>query len=298
MTTSITAPASGLSRLWHRLATPVDPVLAADALAGIPPPNARQLLAIALATSPEADELLEGLPTVLRSLAVSTATRPIRCEGEIRGPVLWSETMAARSASPGAGGVYICSSPMRAYDTDENRVLVAALLRLHRAANAAEIDLDGPFQPASYDVKRARRTGDVVRRALEHRSLQAVSRVRPNGRMMQKARTGTKASVFRTAVALLQRSWADAGAADLDPFLDQNARKQHRLAADVVELLESRGVSCGRLRVEDGTLVGGPFAYRHPESRAVVDRGKTPGVHVAGQQVETLSDVPPADSVG
>src|SRR5690606_2786120 len=92
---------SGLARLWRRLALPVEPLEAAEALLGLRQGNARQLLAVAMATSREAEALLDGVPTVLRSLQVSTTKKPIRCEGEIRGPVMWSETMAARSASPG-----------------------------------------------------------------------------------------------------------------------------------------------------------------------------------------------------
>ena len=68
MTGSIAAPTSGLQRLWRRLALPVDPVAAADALVGLDPVNARVLLGVALAASPEADELVEGIPSLLRSL--------------------------------------------------------------------------------------------------------------------------------------------------------------------------------------------------------------------------------------
>jgi hypothetical protein len=290
--TSITAPPTALARLWRRLALPVNPVEAADTLVGVPPPNARQLLAVALATSPEADDLVAGIPTLLRSLAVSTATRPIRCEGEIRGPVLWSETMAARSASPGAGGVFVCSSPSRAYDTDENRVLVAALHRLYRAAMAADVEVEGRVhQPHPEDVRKARHNGDLVRRALEHRSLQAVTRVRPSGRMMQKARTGTKAGVFRTAVDLLQRSWAEMGAADLDEFVGGDTAAHLELAADTVDILSFNEALPDRLRIIDGTLVCGPFAYRHPTSTAVTERGQLGGVFVHDRRIGKLTDV-------
>jgi hypothetical protein len=281
-----------LARLWRRLALPVNPVEAADTLTGIPPANARRLFAVALATSPEADELVTGIPVLLRSLAVSTATRPVRCEGEIRGPVLWSETMAARSASPGAGGVFICSSPSKAYDTDENRVLVAAFSRLYRAAMAADHEADDDsFAPHPDDVRQARHNGDLVRRALEHRSLQAVTRVRPSGRMMQKARTGTKAGVFRTAVDLLQRSWADMGAHDLDEFITSRTLAILELVADVVDILSFNGELPERLKIVDGSLTSGPFAYRHPTSTAVVDRGLPPGIFVDGRPITRITEV-------
>lgn len=282
---SVVAPEKGLHRLWRRLAVPVDPVVAAEALVGLPPPNARVLLAVALAASPEADELVEGIPGLLRSLAVSTTARPVRCDGEIRGPVLWSETMAARAASPGAGGVFICSSPVKAYDTDENRVLVAAFHRLHRAAMAAEIHLEGEPRPSDADLRRARHNGERIRRALEHRSLQAVGRVRPSGRMLQKARAGTKAGVFRIAVALLQRSWAEVGAEDLEPFLDSASLAEHLLAADALDRLQAEGRLVERLRIIDGSVVSGPFAYRHPRSHAVTQLALPAGVHVDGRRL-------------
>lgn len=286
----IVAPTSGLQRLWRRLALPIDPVAAGDALVGLRPANARQLLAVALAASPEADELLERLPTVLRSLAVSTTSKPVRCDGELRGPVLWSETMAARSASPGAGGVYICASPIKAYDTDENRILVAALHRIMRAARAAESPEESRHAPRNDDLRRARHNGEQTRQALQHRSLQAVSRVPPTGRMMQKARTGSKASVFRTAVALLNRSWAEVGADDLRPFIDERTATEHSLAADVVDVLMARGRIRGRLHIEDGMLVAGPFAYGHPEREAAA-HGARSGVLVDGRQISSLAEI-------
>jgi hypothetical protein len=279
---------SGLVRLWRRLARPVDPIAAADVLVGLRPGNARQLLAVALATSTEAEALLDGLPIVLRSLSVSTTARPIRCEGEIRGPVLWSETMAARSASPGAGGVFICASPMKAYDTDENRVLVSGLSRIVRAARAADAPLGGPHSPQLSDLRRSRINGERARRALEHRSLQSVGRGPVTGRMVSKARTGTKASVFRTAVALLQRSWTEVGADDLAPFVDERTWAEHTLAADVVDVLESRGELDHHLRITDGLLVGGRFSYGHP-GRDGGDRRA--GVLVDGRPITSLAQL-------
>jgi len=279
---------TGLARLWTRLEQPVDAVAVADVLVGLRPGNARQLLAVSLAASPEAEDMLDGLPRVLRSLAVSTTSRPQRCDGEIRGPVLWSETLAARSASPGAGGVFICASPRKAYDTDENRVLVGALQRVIRAARAAESPVVGSHRPSEHDLRRARINGERARRALEHRSLQSVPRGTVTGRMVFKARTGAKASVFRGAVTLLQRSSVQVGADDLSPFVDDRTLVEHALAADVVDLLVGRGLISARLRIVDGLLVGGPFAYGHP-GRDGGDRRT--GVLVDGRPITSLTQL-------
>ena len=276
---SFARPDTGLARLWRRLAHPIDPLAGAEVLVGLPPDNTRQLLAVSLAASPEADSLLDGMPHVLRSLAVSTTSIPIRCDGELRGPVLWSATMAARSASPGAGNVFVCASPVKAYDTPENQVLVAALARVVRAAKAAEAPVDGPHQPPAYDVRRAKHNGERAREALAHRALQTVRRVPVDGRMLHKARTGTKAAVFRDAVDLVARSWAEVGADDLAPYVDEATYAEHVFAADVLDVLTSRGVVTQRLRLADARAASGPFAY---------GRG---GVFVDGRPVTSLTEL-------
>lgn len=228
--------------------------------------SARRLVGIAVATSTEAEELLHGVPQVLRSLSVSTTNQPVRCDGEIRGPVLWSATMAARSASPGAGGVFICASPTKAYDTDENRVLVAALSRIIRAAWAADPPGLGGHDDLPPEVRRAIHNGDRARRALEHRSLQAVSRAPLSGRAVHKARTGTKAAVFRTAVDVVQLT------ADLRAYVDEPAAAALDLAADVADRLAARGELPHALLLTGGRLVGGRFAYTHGTGVSVDDR--------------------------
>ena len=52
--------------------------------------------------------------------------------------MLWSETMSARSASAGDPGLFVCATTTKAYDTDENRVLKAALDAIRQAGADAE----------------------------------------------------------------------------------------------------------------------------------------------------------------
>ncbi len=100
-----------------------------------------------VATSPEAEALLEAMPKTVRSLATSLQTQTERCLGSLRGPVLWSETMSARASSFGDEGLFVCKTPSRAYDIDENRVLVAAL------------DVDPRLGPHRRAQQRARSRG-------------------------------------------------------------------------------------------------------------------------------------------
>src|SRR5262249_45050838 len=154
-------------------------------------------------TSREADQLLDRMHEIVRSLAVATTSSPTRSIGEVRGPVLWSETAAARASSPGAGDVYICASPVKAYDTDENQVLVDALGVIRNAARAA--DPTGHSHGHDELIRRARYNGTRAIRALEHRTLASMRPRRPTARAVQKARTGLRARNYRSAVAVIER---------------------------------------------------------------------------------------------
>src|SRR4051812_15670763 len=182
---------TGTAALWRRLDRPFDSAHALEALLGMPHATARYLVAVRLATCRETDGLLDRMHEIVRSLAIATTVSPVRTAGDIRGPVLWSETVAARSASPGANGVFVCASPSKAYDTDENKVLVHALSKIRDTARGFEgaslVHSDDP------SLRRARHNVVKAIRFLEHRTLSGVPRERPNGRAIQKARQGSKA---------------------------------------------------------------------------------------------------------
>lgn len=249
---------SATAELWERLARPFDPVTTLEHLVGLAPGDARQLVEIGLVTCAETDELLDRMHDTLRALAIATTTRPTRSVGEIRGPVLWGETIAARSASPGAADTYICASPVKAYDTDENRVLVHALVNIRNASRIAD-----PAANANAPedlLRRARYNGTRAIRALEHRTLSSVTRARPDGRAMRKARTGSKARSYRNAVAVLDRAGDPVDLDELDGLCDERTAAQHRL---LLALLD-RAAPAEFLRVDAGVLRGGPIRYLHP----------------------------------
>ena len=108
-------------------------------------------------------------------------TEPERCYGELRGPVLWSETMSARSASAGDPGLFVCATTTKAYDTDENRVLKAALDAIRRAGVDAVHGSDTWHDDVA---RRARHNGNRASHLLEHRTLSGVPVTRVSGRAM------------------------------------------------------------------------------------------------------------------
>ena len=113
----------------------------------------------------------------VRSLATSLQAHNQRCVGELRGPVLWSETMSARASSFGDRDLFICATPARAYDIDENRVLVAALGLLRKAAKDATDHAHGFLDDPV--LRHARTSATDATRWLDHPSLASVIRRPP-----------------------------------------------------------------------------------------------------------------------
>lgn len=222
--------------LWTRLVRPFDAAAALEAMSGLYSSTARQVVGTIIATSTEADALLDHMNETVRSLAIATTSSPTHCNGEVRGPILWSETMAARSSSPGAGNVFICASPVKAYDTDENRVLRHALSKVRLAAR----DADNSAMPVLDDdvIRRARHNGARAIRALEHRTLASVSKHKPTGRAVQKARTGVRARTYQPAVALLERVASPITGEEVAEFCDDHTRRQHGLLLALADRLK------------------------------------------------------------
>ncbi|MET0729240.1 MAG: hypothetical protein ABWZ76_13175 [Acidimicrobiales bacterium] len=244
-----------------RLARPYDAVKVTGALLGVPPRSARQVVGALMATATEVDELLEAMPRILRSMSIATTDRPERCYGELRGPVLWSETMSARSASAGDPGLFVCATTTKAYDTDENRVLKAALDAIRQAGADAEHGGGGHVDDDL--VRHARQNGHRAGHLLEHRTLSGVPVTRITGRVLSRTRGGSRRTTYRPAVEVLRRGGEAATGEQLAARADEPTRAQVQLLAEVLAQAAPR---LGRtpLRVARGGLVAGPVAYDHP----------------------------------
>jgi hypothetical protein len=247
--------------LWERLIRPFNPTDAVGAVLGLEDPAIRRLLAAGLAASPEADALLDHMPNVLRALAVGTDVRSERCVYELRGPVLWGETLGARSARFGDDSLYVCAVAHRSYDNAENRVLVAAL----RAIIDAGGRLDGDSRPADAGVaEHARLNAARAARFLEHRALTGVLRIQPGVRTLQRTRQGNRRRTYQPALDVLARAQEpltiDRALRDCDP----RTTAQHGLVLGLCDGLARRGLSPSPPRVMHEVVVAGPLTYRHP----------------------------------
>jgi hypothetical protein len=289
--------------LWARLRRPFDPPAVLAALTGLSLSAATALVATAVAGSAEAERLLDEMPRTIRSLATATAIHHERCRGGLRGPVLWSETMSARASSYGDPDLYVCATPSRAYDVDENRVLVAALVAVRDAAETAGLHIPPTAKPSAA-VRRMRRNGHDAGRFVEHPSLHDVSRDTPTGKALKRTRAGKKRKVYEPALLLLRRAANPIGVPEVRARLDERVAAQLLLLTGVLAGLEAQGVRLPPMRVVDGHLdvggmtlharrasgprnrpagparalrsgiVAGPLLFDVPDSLAESDRGR------------------------
>jgi hypothetical protein len=269
---------------------PSNPVAVLGALLGLHPVSARRVVGALVATSQEAEALLDGMHLALRSLAIATTDRPVRCDGEVRGPILWSETMAARSARPGDAAVVVCATPSRAFDTVENRVLVAALDTVQRAAHHAE----GWRHASGYEVvARARHNAHRALRALDHPALSGVAR-RLDRRSTSRARAGGRRRTYRPALALLERAGAPLRGAHLAQLASEADRRALVLLAATLHAAADAGHPLPPLRPHHGSLVAGPVRWRHPDRAEDGEHGERAGLWIGEAQVTSTDDLPTA----
>jgi hypothetical protein len=266
---------SAFDELWARLARPFEMVPTVAAVVGLSAKSVEGLMDARVAGSSEADRLLAEFPRTVRSLATSIHTNAERCLGSLRGPVLWSETMSARASSFGDSHLFVCSAPGRAYDIDENQVLVHALLELQRAAKAAGgaagiPSIDEPF------LRTVRRNGHDAGRNLEHPALRAVSRRRPGARALKRTWSGKHRKTYAPALAMIERALHPLSADEVRACCDERTRAQHEVLMGLVRRLEAHGGRLPDFRAERGHLYAGPLQYF--PARRQGDRGRPTGI--------------------
>lgn len=248
------------TRLYQRLGHPFEVVSTYSALVGESPAVIAQGVGLTLSTSIPASVMMDAMPATVRSLATSLQANNERCIGELRGPVLWSETMSARASSFGDRDLFICATPTRAYDIDENRVLVAALNLVRRAAKDATDHAHGFLEDAV--LRHARTIGTDATRWLDHPSLANIARVRPGPRALRRTRSGKHKATYRPALQVLELASEPVPAADLGQWCRPVVRARHRMLVGLLERLEADGRrTVPEFRAERGALLAGPMKF-------------------------------------
>jgi len=271
------------ARLHARLARPYEVIGTLSALVGEAPAAITQGVGLVMATSSEAQVLLHGMPATVRSLATSLQAHNQRCIGELRGPVLWSETMSARASSFGDRDLFICATPSRAYDIDENRILVAALRLVRDAGRDATDRASGPLEDPV--LRLARKVGSSAAHWLDHPSLAPIRAVRPNPRSLRRTRSGKHRKTYQPALDVLERAGEPISAEEAFRWCRPIVRARHRLLMGLVDRLEQDGRrQVPQFRAEHAALLAGPLVFH---------AGRSDGAGPAGVQLGSLLlDVP------
>jgi hypothetical protein len=181
--------------------------------------------------------------------------------------------MSARASSFGDEGLFVCKTPSRAYDIDENRVLVAALDTIREAAHATEHanerGLEDPL------VRAARRSGNEASRFIDHPSLASVTRERPKPRAIKRTRSGKHRKSYQPALDMLERA-----SNPLDVDSSAGCAMSAPGPSTPCSSAWSSGSSCGaapacRRSGSSGVrLFSGPVQYYHAPGWAIVDTSR------------------------
>ena len=284
--------AGSLDRIWQRIRRPVDVPAAVEALIGIPGRTARQLVSATVAGSEQASTLLAAMPELIRGLSISTTSVPERSFGEVRGPVLWSETLAARSASAGDPNVFVCATLARAYDTPENRILVGALALIARGGKDVDrLRRRGRDEPALFAT--ARHNGDLAVRFLDHRALLSVRSDKIDRRALARLTHDSRRRAYRPVIDMLRIAAEPLDVPTLRVFCDDETTAEHDLLVAATDHLERRGVKLPPFLVVGHAIVAGPIRFcraGHPASQTL------PGLTIGGTRLLPASSGDSGDS--
>jgi hypothetical protein len=275
--------------LWRRLERPFELIPVAEALMGVRPEVVEALGAVRVCSSPEAAALLAAMPGLSRALTTSVNSQAVRARGEVRGPVLWSETMSARASSFGDEDLFVCSAPQRDYDTPANRALVQALRVLGRSA--AALDRAPETWRGDARLEAALLAARAAHHWTDHPSLAGVSRERIGARDIKRVRGGKSANRYAPALALLDVAGEPLTPTELVALCDHRTRRQHWVLLAVLQELEARGLTLPPLRLEGAGLLSGPVTYVHPSRR--MGAAQAHGILVGHVLIDVGDPAPP-----
>jgi hypothetical protein len=250
-----------LDLIWRRMHRPFNLVHAVPALTGIPAAEVADLVSLHLAISDEAEALLAGVPSMMRTLASSTTTEVERSVGYMRGPIMWAETLTARANTFGADDVFVCAAPRRDHDVAENRVLVTALSLVARANRSLASPAGRYFTPEVHD--RIEANAATARSLMRARVLADVRVGKLGTRELHKVTSGRRARQYGTATAMLQRRSEPLRGAEIHTLCDRRTIAEHHALVLVMAAIQRRGLVVPHFHSTPGELTAGQLRYRN-----------------------------------
>ncbi len=266
-----TAAASATAQLWDRRDRRVPAVAAAAALTGVKGAVLRDAAKVSFAASVECESILSGMDTRVRALPMELGTELERCVHEVRGPVMWSETITARANAFGDEDVFVCNTVRKGYDGAENRLLVWLLSEAAHAFRAVRGPL-GEFMSAG-DCRRIEEIAITARKWRLSPRLAGVSPNRPSAREISHMRAGRHAYQVEPLLTGRRRLVQPFVASDIEDLTDQATTALH---VGVLEIFEQVAEALGTEMVvgfANGALRCGPVSFRHPSASSSAPAG-------------------------
>jgi len=250
-----------LEALWARMAKPINLRGAVPSYTGIPRERVADLCSFAVALSEETAHFLEEMPKLRRNLPHTTSMRKVRCDGHLRGPILWSETIVAQSHSLASDDVFVCGMSRRDFDVATNRLIAWHLAQTVIAARR----IDGPAGQMLDDLGRELITDRAAqaKRYLKDANLKDVERRRLGAAEVRAIRTGPHAADFAPVLHLHERSRAPISPSDLSDLCDELTRAQLRAFHLLIQALEDRGLAVPQITARNGSLRAGRVGFVH-----------------------------------
>lgn len=276
------ARGSATAQLWDRRDRRVPAVAAAAALTGVPRPLLRDAGKVSFTASVECEAILSSMDERIRMLPMQLRTNLERCVHEVRGPVMWSETITARANAFGDEDVFVCSTVQKAYDSPQNHLLVWILSEAAHSFKAVQGPL-GDYMEAG-DRRRIQEIAITARKWRLSPRLSAVSQRRPTTRELQSMRTGRHGEEVEPLLSARRRLLQPFSALEVEELTDQRTSLMH---TGVLEVFEAVSKATGIEMVvgfSSGALRMGPVSFRHPDSNGTAPAG----LSVHGELVEDL----------
>ncbi|MFV0316991.1 MAG: hypothetical protein ACK5O2_08530 [Microthrixaceae bacterium] len=250
--------------LWAHRDRRVPAVAAAHVLTGLPSAMLEQAARIAFAASAECEALLSTMDSVIRELPSELIGYSQRCIHEVRGPVIWSETVAARGSSFGDEDVFVCSTVRRSYDCMQNRLLCWILQRAGLAVGAVQGPMGVRLEPG--ERRRIEETAMDARRWRGTPRLRGVTPARPSRREVARLRSARgsegAAAVLLDALARVEQPFSGP---DVVALADHDTLVAHEVLLEEL----TRSGDGFVLGCSDGSIVSGDVSWRHPANEAV-----------------------------
>ncbi|MCB1010967.1 MAG: hypothetical protein R2714_00240 [Microthrixaceae bacterium] len=251
--------------LWAHRDRRTPAVAAAHALTGLPTPMLEQASRISFAASAEFEAVLAGMDERIRALPSLLVSSSQRCVHEVRGPVLWSETITARANSFGDEDVFVCSAVTRSYDCAENRLLAWLLQRAGLAFKAARSAMGVHLDPG--ERRRIEETAASARRWRETPRLRGVKPQRPSRLELARLRAPHRGSSGSSELLdAYHRSHQPFSGSDMAELTDLATLDAH------AEFLEEALTALGSdfvFSCSGGTLRAGSLSWCHPANTAL-----------------------------